>query len=244
MELNSKEIHKSLKSKNINTLHHANTVQTACIFLQNGRLLSRGTVDERRIEQTAQKSDAIDLKYGIWYDIFLDSVDIHERAGRRNLYGPVLFRFNLDVLLENWLPSVWITKKNPTLWKDSDTHSDRYFQSVDEFHNTYKKGNFNSMFMLRHAGGVLRLLPHLKDIVVDDPALEYQEGVDVYSQTVGALNVSAWQGGIKDLKIVKRKCSPDCQCGEQYQAFLLDKTSVQKYGPQTAKLFFHMSAEE
>lgn len=244
MELNSREIYESLKSKGIDTLHHANTVQTACIFLQQGRLLSRGTVAERRIEQTAQKSDNIDLKYGIWYDIFLDSVDIHERAKRRNLYGPILFRFSLEVLLEDWLPSIWVTKKNPTEWKDGDSHSDRYFQTVKEFHDTYRKGNFGSMFMLRHAGGVLRMHPHLKDIVVDDPALEYKDDIDVYSQTVGALNVSAWQGGVKDLEIIKRKCLPSCKCAEQYVEFLRDKTTLKKYGSQTAKLFFHMSADE
>lgn len=200
MELNSKDVLASLQKKGIDTLHHANTVQTACLFLQKGRLLSRGTVDEQGLEQTPQKSDDIDKKFGVWYDLFLDSVDIHARAKSRNFYGPVLFRFRLDLLSESWLPSVWITKKNPTQWKDGESLSDRYFTSVTEFDQTYKKGDFGSMFMLRNAGGVLRLMPHLRDIVLDDPGWEYQDVVDVYSQTVGALRASAWQGGLKDVE--------------------------------------------
>lgn len=242
MELNSRTVFDVLKSKGIDTFHHANTVQTACVFLQHGRLLSRGTVDERGIEQTAQKSDDIDRKYGIWYDIFLDSVDIHERAKSRNFYGPVLFRFRLELLLEDWLPSIWITKKNPTDWKDGESHSDRYFQSVEEFDNTYRKGNFGSMFMLRHAGGVLRLQPHLMDVVVDDPAWEYGD-IDVYSQTVGALNASAWQGGLKDLIVIKRTCPPECKCHLHYQSILKDEAARKKYGAQTTKLFFFMAAD-
>lgn len=240
MELNSRAVYEVLKGKGIDTFHHANTVQTACVFLQHGRLLSRGTVDERGIEQTAQKSDEIDRKYGIWYDLFLDSVDIHERAKGRNFYGPVLFRFRLDLLLEDWLPSVWITKKNPTDWVEGESHAERYFQSVEEFDRNYRKGNFGSMFMLRHAGGVLRLQPHLLDVVVDDPGWEYKD-IDIYSQTVGALNASAWQGGIKDLVITKRVCASACKCANQYTQFLNNEETRKKYGKQTAKLFFFMA---
>lgn len=47
MELASKDVLSVLREKDINRFYHANTVQTSCIFLQHGRLLSRGTIDER-----------------------------------------------------------------------------------------------------------------------------------------------------------------------------------------------------
>lgn len=240
MELNSKEVLKVLTAKGIDTLHHANTVQTSCLFLQHGRVLSRGTVDERHWNQTSQKSDDLDKKFGIWYDIFLDSVDIHDRAKRRNLYGPVLFRFSLDLLNEDWLPSIWITKKNPTKWVDGEPASDRYYSSIYELSNGYQKGNFDSMFMLRHAGGVLRLLPHLKDIVLDDPNWEHS-GIDIYAQTVGALRASAWQGGIREIDIVKRECKKDCNCTNQYNEVLKTFAEKKAGATQTGKLFFFMS---
>lgn len=241
MELNAKEVLEVLKKKGIEHFHHANTVQTSCVFLQHGRLLSRGTVDEKGIKQTPQKSDDFDKKYGIWYDVFLDTVDIHARAKSRNFYGPVLFVFGLGILEEDWLASIWITKKNPTDWKDADTPADRYFQSVEEFAKGYSKGNFGSMFMLRSAGGVLRLNPHLEHIIVDDPSWKY-EGSDVYAQTIGALRASAWQGGLKDISIRKRECVTDCKCKDQYANVLNDAEYQKKFGKQTVKQFFFLNS--
>jgi len=240
VELDTKAVVDVLRNLGVDTLHHANTVQTSCVFLQHGRLLSRGTVDEKGIEQTPQKSDDLDKRYGIWYDIFLDSVDIHERASSRNFYGPVLFRFDLELLNEDWLPSIWVTKKNPTQWKDGESAADRYYSSVEEFAAGYRKGDFASMFMLRHVGGVLCLIPHLRDIVLDDPGWEYQD-TDVYSQAVGALRASAWQGGLKSLDILKRQCHDACKCSKQYGDVLNDAEAKKKYGKQTVKQFFFMA---
>lgn len=92
------------------------------------------------------------------------------------------------------------------------------------------------------AGGVLRLQPHLIDVIVDDPDWEYKD-TDAYGQTVGALNASAWQGGLKDLKVIKRTCVAGCRCGEQYQSVLKDEAARKRYGMQTAKLFFFMAAD-
>ena len=169
--------------------------------------------------QTPQCSDDLDKRYAIWHDVFLDSVDIHQRANKRNLYGPVLFRFGLEMLLDEQIRSIWITRKNPTEWREHDKREDRYFTSVDEFSNRYSKGDFGSMFMLRHNGGCLRLSPYLKDIVLDAPSIN-DDDVDLYSHTVGALRSSAWQGGLKDLAIVRRKCSRYCKCSTEYAALL------------------------
>jgi hypothetical protein len=241
MELNAIEVLKVLKKKEVKNFHHANTVQTACVFLQNARLLSRGTVDEKGVQQTAQKSDALDKRFGIWYDVFLDAVDIHARAKTRNLYGPVLFVLALEILEEDWLSSVWITKKNPTQWKAGDRPEDRYFQSVSEFDADYKYGNFASMFILRSVGGVLRLSPHLKSIVVDDP--NWDDGSDVYAQTIGALRASAWQGGLKDLVITRRECVPACSCKGQYAKVKNDSKNENKSSLDVLRQYFFLDSD-
>jgi hypothetical protein len=235
MELNSKAVLSVLKSKGITEFHHANSVQTSCIFLQQGRLLSRGTVDERGIKQTPQSSDEVDRRYGIWYDLFLDAVDIHKQMNSRNFYGPVMFVFDIDLLLEDWLPTIWVTKKNPVKWTASDTPADRYFQSIDEFKNGYhpgQKGSLGTMFMLRNAGGVLRLDPYLKEIVVDDPGREIEDA-NAYSLTVGALRASACQGGLTNISIRKRVCSSNCKCASNYKTL----------GHKSVKQFFLLNTE-
>ena len=130
MELNTLAVYEILKSKGVDFLYHANSVQTSCTFLKNGSLLSRGVVQRRGFRQTEQPSDVIDQKYGVWLDIFTDSVDIHQRANRRNTYGPVLFKINIDILKTLNLPPLWITKKNPTKWIDGELHYGRMGTSM------------------------------------------------------------------------------------------------------------------
>jgi hypothetical protein len=104
-------------------LYHANTATTAASFLKEGGLLSRGAVESKSLLQTGQKSDDIDKLYGVWNDIFLDDLDIHQRSKKHNFYGPVLFRFKTEILTSPWTPDVAITKKNPVDWKEADSYS-------------------------------------------------------------------------------------------------------------------------
>ena len=176
-------------------------------------------MEDRQLTQTPQLSDALDKRYAIWHDVFLDSVDIHEQAKARNLYGPVLFRFRLELLLDEQIRTIWITRRNPTKWRDQESTEERYFSSVDEFSATYSKGDFGSMFMFRSNGGTLKLHPYLLDIVLDEPNIS-NDLADVYSHSVGALRASAWQGGLSEIDIRKRECSRYCNCTSQYDTLL------------------------
>ncbi len=80
---------KILRSKGVRSLHHVNTVRTACTFLRHARLLARGVVEDKGLLQTPQQTDEIDKKFGVWWDIFLDGVDIHNRVSGLCYYGPV-----------------------------------------------------------------------------------------------------------------------------------------------------------
>ena len=51
----------------------------------------------------------------IFNDIFLDTKDLHKHFSRQNHYGPVLFRFELELLLDEEI-EVWVTKNNPIYW--------------------------------------------------------------------------------------------------------------------------------
>lgn len=84
MDIPSKHVFDALMDKGIDELYHANSVATACQFLRSRSLISRGTVERLGVTQTPQSSDDLDKRYGIWFDVFADSVDIHNRARRAN----------------------------------------------------------------------------------------------------------------------------------------------------------------
>jgi hypothetical protein len=215
MDLNANEVLKILKKRSVDALHHANTVRTACTFLQQGRLLARGVVDDLGLTQTPQQSDAVDKKYNLWYDVFLDGIDIHDRARQRCFYGPVLFVLDLTLLTQDRSPSVWITKKNPQNWSDGQVTSERYFSSIEELQRDYRKGKFDYSLLLK-TGGTLRLKPYLKRVFVANPHYT-ASGVQFYSQAVGALKASARFGGINALTIQPRECVKSCKCKSQYK---------------------------
>lgn len=51
--MTNEEIKSILKEKEVKHLYHANTVATACTFLENGGLLSRGYVEDHDLFQTS-----------------------------------------------------------------------------------------------------------------------------------------------------------------------------------------------
>ncbi len=214
MELNAAQAYEILKSKGVDFLHHANSVSTSCAFLRSGSLMSRGTVVQRGLRQTPQDSDYIDQKYGVWFDIFTDSVDIHSRANRRNIYGPVLFKINLEIMNHPEMPPLWITKKNPTKWIEGEPQSERWFASIEELRNQFYYGNFDQMIVFRHIGGLLPIKNFVSNIVLDDPNQKYC-GLNYYDLAAGALFSSAADSNMQ-ITIYKRACKPGCSCQTEY----------------------------
>jgi hypothetical protein len=216
-ELDADRVLDHLKSHGVEQLYHANTVRTSCTFLREGALLSRGTLDERGLDQTDQYTDKDDIKYGLWYDIFLDTIDIHEELNRRNQYGPVLFVFDVGILSEEWLQPVWVTKENPANWNSSKSYSDRYYHSNElNKYDPVGSGCFGNHIVLRSVGGVLRLKPHLNRIILDDPdkvwpqSRSHSNPLGIFSMAIGALvNASRASGNLitKDIGFKNRRCS-------------------------------------
>lgn len=229
MELKSKEVYEVLSANDIDSLNHANSVITSCQFLRYGALISRGVIERKNWRQTPQSSDDIDKEYSVWNDVFTDSVDIHERASTANIYGPVLIKVDPSILIDKYTGNIWVTKSNPTKWA-LKTQKDRWFQSIDELNEYFKKGTFDQMIVFRHSGGELPIKGFVKEIILDDPALP--EGVsefDVFSLAFGALRSALEEGGFEGIKIKKRICKNTCKCNEFYNRDL--KHMARMYAP-------------
>ena len=224
MRLSAKGVREVLARRGVDALYHANTVTTACTFLSQDALLSRGNVEDQGLQQTPQASDSIDKKRRIWRDVFLDAVDIHARINRRNYYGPILFVLDLDLLIRTPVETVWVTKKNPTEWISREPRSHRFFRSLEEFEQTYMLGDFGSMLMLRDTGGQLTLHGNTRRIIVDDPGplTLTSSQIDVFPPAMKALRRSAQAGGLRYLRIQRRDCKEWCGCHDQYRTYPFD----------------------
>jgi len=228
MDIPSKHVYEALHEEGIEEIHHANSVITACQFLRAKSLMSRGTVERLGITQTPQKSDDIDKRYGIWFDVFADSVDIHDRASRANAYGPVMFVFDAKIIEKTYTGRIWVTKLNPTKWSGK-ADNDRWFQGKDDLEENLVKGQFDQMLVLRHCGGELPFKSYLKKIILDDPKLKTHDGVNIYSMAVGALRLAMQDSGL-DIPIERRVCKPRCTCAQHWRAD--DERLFQMFDPK------------
>ncbi len=215
------DVLKNLKAAHPVHLHHANTVGTSCTFLEQGGMLSREFVDSHKLFQTAQSSDEVDKKYGVWDRIFLDHVDIHERGGRArgaNYYGPVLFVFDLEILLG--LPAgteILVAKENPVDWKENQPNSERWFETVEELSASLHFGDFKKMLMIKTPQGRLDFPNHAANIILDDPQRKLSSGEDAYTNALNRLNAAAGVGHI-NAAVTRRVCQQGCACIQKYAA--------------------------
>lgn len=168
MELDKNEVLRVLRKKGVDSLYHANTVATTCTFFRAGRLLSRGTVTDRKLPQTIQSTDELDKTFDIWYDIFFDGCDIHEQASKRNFYGPVSLKFDASILADSSITGIWIAKKNPKYW-DNIKEEDRWFKSIEELDREYSRTFFDYHIVLRGITNGLPLKPYLQLLILDNP---------------------------------------------------------------------------
>lgn len=215
MHIPSSSIYEILSQNSINDIYHANSVATACHFLKENALLSRGTAERQGYEQTTQKSDPIDKNRGVWFDVFADSVDIHQRANRANVYGPVTFVVDSNIILKTYTGRIWVTKVNPTKWAGL-SEKERWFQSKKDLEDNFVKGRFDQMLVFRHCGGQLPFKGYLKKIILDDPKIP-GFNVDFFSLAYGALALAMSYSRI-NVEIERRQCPQRCSCKSTYQS--------------------------
>lgn len=211
-----------LLQKGINKLYHANTVLTACTFLQHGALLSRQYVETNDLLQTAQASDEKDKQLGVWGDIFLDNVDIHYRANKRNKYGPVLFVMDTERLLSDkkFNDLVYVARDNPIHWEIESSDPERYFQTPKEVQAGYWYGDFAKSLLFRTGDGQVNLQPYLEEIILDDPDRQL-DGESAFEVAQRALQECADKSGLSGFPIRRRDCSAVCKCQSNYNSWNL-----------------------
>lgn len=208
-------VYDTLVEEGVEHIYHANSVLTSCQFLRNKALMSRGSVEGMKLHQTAPSSDEIDKRMSVWFDVFADSVDIHDRVKNVNHYGPVLFVLDVEILRKSYTGRIWVTKLNPTKWAGM-SHAERWFESREDLKENFSEGTFDHMIVFRHCGGFLPFGSCLKRIIVDDPKMEVGK-VDVFSGGCGALMLAMVDAGL-DIPIVRRRCKPKCRCTATYEA--------------------------
>ncbi|MUK47531.1 hypothetical protein GNP79_18495 [Aliivibrio fischeri] len=227
MKLNNLELHQFFQEKEILHLHHANTVATSVSFILSGGLLSRGDIEHSTLTQTIQESDEEDKEFDVWHDVFLDTADLHGYFPRQNLYGPVLFKFDINFLLQDDV-DVWITKNNPMYWTAALSNEERYFQSVDELRSSWDQYERQKKMITIRKPGRPVLFSALEEIVIDDPRIQIHGDTHMFNEMKTAL-FSSTEGfqGLRD-KFIIRECGY-CYCRDNY----LHQVSTE----QSARLF-------
>ena len=220
--LQGSDIYAILKHIGVKHLHQANSVITGCTYLEQGGIVSRGFAEDHSLQQSAQPSDELDRKYGIWHSIFLPHVDIHDRQGQTkapNLFGPVLFVLDLDVLLR--LPpgtQVRVTKRSPAYWFDNEPDSARWFQNAEEVAQNLSPDEIHKMLAVQIPSEKLDFPKRRARIILDDPQRQLLSGVNAYTHAEARLREAAAQGKV-EVSIERRKCPMGCICSSKYAAW-------------------------
>jgi len=227
MRLNNIEVYNFLLREGLTSLHHANSLATSITFVQNNGLLSRGAVEDKGLFQTSQLSDDDDRKNNVWHDIFFDTSDLHGHFPRQNIYGPILFKFDSSVLLNESL-QIYITKINPLYWNPQTKEEDKYFQSVDEMANTWSDYELHrKMITIRFMDSILSF-EHLQNIIVDNPGVTIYDDTILFNECYNAISQEVKKNSFLSDKLIIRQCS-NCFCHENY---------LHQYGaPKLSKFF-------
>lgn len=235
--LSSKGLYEILIDKKVEFLYHANTVVTALTFIRQGCLLSRHTVQENDLLQTPQKSDEKDDLHQVWNSVFLDGTDHHDLYNAFNVYGPVLFKIRLDLLLSDDFDKVYITKSNPTVWRDDKISEENYYESLEEVRRDYLNGKIlpsQIMFTFRNVERKLNLKKYLYSILIDDPKIRFpnnQGGIEGRDYLIPLFARVINESGLSNIILDKRTHNASCACFQQYVNML-------KTDPLMLKRFF------
>lgn len=214
MKLNNIELYDFFQEQKITHLYHANTTTTSISFIKAGGLLSRGDVVKNGLIQTEQSSDSIDQSFDVWSDIFLDTTDLHKLFSRQNRYGPILFVFEIEFLLNSEI-EVWITKNNPIYWCSSFSDTDKYFQSVSELREKWSSiERQRKMVTLRKPSKPI-LFSYLSEILIDNPSVAINNDIDLHLKMTQALFEATERLEWLREKINIRNCSR-CFCKNNY----------------------------
>ena len=214
--LNIEQLKDSLSSAGIEFLYHANTVETSLSYFRLGHLASREYLESQEMPQTWQPSDEGDKKFGIFNDLFLNFADFHARFTKKepNRYGPILYKFSAQKVLDYYLEKGFdlrLTNKQPHLWEEGDSSSDRWTTNVNyRLIYPYKQGWTTWPDLV--ARGIPPFLPLsiAEEVLVD----LHPENTDFFD-SLEEVFISVMQAQGLSIPIRARSCSePSCNCLE------------------------------
>ncbi|WP_114940416.1 hypothetical protein [Mucilaginibacter endophyticus] len=215
MRLDNASIHEFLVANDITHLHHANSLATSITFFRAQGLLSRGFVESQNLFQTRQLSDDDDKNNDVWNDIFFDSRDLHGHFPRQNLYGPILFKFNIDLLLKEDL-QIYITKSNPMFWDEKTKPEDKYFLDMDDVRDNWNKYELQrKMITVRFQDAPIDF-EHLEKIIIDDPHVIIYGKTELLHEATRALNAELNKYPELKKLVELRNCGGNCFCKTNY----------------------------
>lgn len=215
MKLNNKDLHTFFLKKNILVLYHANTVTTSKTYFEQDGILSRGAIEDQGLIQTPQNSDEIDKVLGVWHDVFLDTTDLHSFFQRQNYYGPLLYEFDVDLLL-NEEYEMWITKNNPIHWETDLPNNERYFESVQELESNWDKYPRQRMMITIRNNNKPILFEYIRRIIIDDPRVKLtDDSIHFFNEAKKKIRSVVTNEHRLNGKITVRNCN-SCWCRDNY----------------------------
>lgn len=215
MKLDNEGLFNFFQSKDIHVLYHANTTRTSITYFNQNGLLSRGAVENLGLDQSVQSSDDADKILGVWNDVFLDSTDLHSYFSRQNLYGPILFEFDVS-LVKDLKYEIWITKNNPIYWDKDTPLETRYFQTIEELETDWKKYPRQKMMITIRNNSSPILFESVRRVVVDDPRAKIiEDDIRLFNEASKAIKENIPEGHILKGKLKVRECT-NCWCRENY----------------------------
>ncbi len=215
MRLDPDQLNALLAEKGIQYLYHANTVATSQTFIRIGGITSRGYVETHDLYQSPQESDGKDKEFGVWNDIFLDTVDLHTYHHRQNKYGPVSYVYDRELVLNPEF-EIWITKNNPMYWNANMTDADRYFSSVEELTarwDDYERQR--KMMTIRNMNAPLPFT-YLDRVVVDDPRVMVDKTV-YFNRAVEGIRTALGENTALRNRFQTRSDCTGCYCRHNYR---------------------------
>lgn len=219
--IHAEDLKKELTSRRIKYLFHATTVETSITFLRYGHLFTRGHCENEGYPQLPQWNDEADKKHGIWNDLLLTFHDSHQAQARPNVNGPILFCINSEKLFnhikENKI-SVSLTLKQSSTWKENDTDSDRWRNSV--------AGLFPHEKTTEIALSNLEMGLPLE--LVDRIIIDNHPGSETFASQVQSIAENCVKGHDLHAGIaIRNSCQAKCKCKDM--AYLESKHLEEKY---------------
>lgn len=224
MRLPNVDVYEYFIGSGISHLYHANTVATSITFIQQQGLLSRGGIESKRLYQTPQGSDEIDQLVEVWNDVFFDTTDLHGFFPRENRYGPISFKFSVDLILnENY--HIWITKNNPQYWTVATPMNDRYFSSIEELRDTGDNYALHRrMILIKNFVDPIGF-DFLASISIDNPRVLIHGDINLLNETVSAFKAiqPIHLTGKFYIRTVHVDCQSKCYCTDNYLRYNVER---------------------